>query len=481
MNSEEKNNNGISRRQFSKAITGMGLAAMGAALESPFALAADQENKIQKERAKHISIMDNKPYEIDEKIYKRFSGANIAFNAVSRDVGAPWMKPYLKNLISNLMKGNTSREIDVGSVAAARSYLAVTTGLKTVNNIIGPYGEGHENVGFLSWNDLHTPPPLRPGARKPDLIDPVQLTTQAKLMARMVGADLVGVCRVDRRWIYSDSQRNTYSNATPQTKTINFKKVPKPLETESELIIPDSVKYAIVMAVAMNRPMIQTSPAMVSSGGTNLGYSRMGFASVSLAEYIRTLGYVALPCMNDTGLSVPMAVDGGLGELGRNGILITPEFGPCVRLCKVLTNMPLIPDKPINFGVEEFCNNCKKCARECPSKCITEANKTWEARNECNNPGIKKWYNDYKKCLTYWIENGSSCTNCISVCPFTKGALWAHDATKLAIDKARFMDGVWLGLDDAFGYGKRRDSKEIWSMKTGTYGIDPDQFQKNKA
>ena len=52
--------------------------------------------------------------------------------------------------------------------------------------------------------------------------------------------------------------------------------------------------------------------------------------------------------------SIPIAIDAGLGELGRNGLLVTPKYGPRVRLAKILTNMPLVPDSPIRFGVTEF-------------------------------------------------------------------------------------------------------------------------------
>jgi epoxyqueuosine reductase len=58
-----------------------------------------------------------------------------------------------------------------------------------------------------------------------------------------------------------------------------------------------------------------------------------------------------------------MAVDAGLGELGRNGQLLTRNCGPRVRLSKVFTNLPLIPDKPIDIGVQNFCEECALCAK----------------------------------------------------------------------------------------------------------------------
>jgi len=92
----------------------------------------------------------------------------------------------------------------------------------------------------------------------------------------------------------------------------------------------------------------------------------MGITDIALAEAIRMMGYNAIPCKNGTALSIPLAIDAGLGQLGRNGLLITPKYGPAVRIGKVLTDMPLVPDRPIDFGVTEFCQSCKKCAEHCP-------------------------------------------------------------------------------------------------------------------
>ena len=85
---------------------------------------------------------------------------------------------------------------------------------------------------------------------------------------------------------------------------------------------------------------------------------------------IRSLGYEAIPCGNDTTQSIPLAIDAGFGELGRNGLLITPEFGPRQRICKVLTNLPLVADKPIDFGMQSYCETCHACGFACPAKAI---------------------------------------------------------------------------------------------------------------
>src|SRR4030066_448546 len=109
------------------------------------------------------------------------------------------------------------------------------------------------------------------------------------------------------------------------------------------------LKFAIVVGVEMEWDWIKHSPYPEASAAAALGYSRMAEVASSLAKYIRALGYPALPSGNDTGQSIPLAIDAGLGELGRNGLLLSPEYGPRQRLCKVFTNLPLVPDKPIDF------------------------------------------------------------------------------------------------------------------------------------
>jgi epoxyqueuosine reductase QueG len=71
--------------------------------------------------------------------------------------------------------------------------------------------------------------------------------------------------------------------------------------------------------------------------------------------------------MNDTALAIPYAIKAGLGEYGRHGLVITPEFGPRVRFGKIFTDMPLAHDVPLRFGVTEFCEACNLCAKACPA------------------------------------------------------------------------------------------------------------------
>lgn len=477
MNSNAKKQ-GISRRQFTKLLGGMGVGATGVALAGPLAQAAEAEEKYQDLRSKFRRIKS--PIKIDEKNFERFNGKNLTFNALPRDTGQNSLGEMFHRALTKWQSGWIGKDLPEADVADARTQMAFLWGMERMNLLTGHHGEGMENKGPLSWtgeiegeHNPHFPPP--------SLTDAEELTKLAKIVARLSGADLVGVCRLNRNWIYSDVQRNPYVPDPPITKKITFEDVEKPIETDDRLVIPNDVQYAIVMGYAMNRPLIQTSPATISTAASSLGYSRMGFSSQTVASYIRAQGYHAIPCKNGVGMSVPMAVEAGLGQDGRNSLLITPEFGPNLRIDKVLTNMPLVPDEPIDIGVHEFCRHCKKCARECPSKSLSMGERTWEGPSECTHKGVYKWQNDPKKCLSFWVENGSDCGNCIAVCPFTKGKMWAHAVTEWSIKHIPVADGIWLSLDDAFHYGERREAEEVFDiMHAAPYGIDPDKFGKTR-
>ena len=70
-----------------------------------------------------------------------------------------------------------------------------------------------------------------------------------------------------------------------------------------------------------------------------------------------------------------MAVGCGLGEIGWNGLLMTPEYGPRVRLVTVITNAELTPS-PMYAG-EPLCDRCMRCVRSCGQniKGLTEGTK----------------------------------------------------------------------------------------------------------
>ncbi len=309
------------------------------------------------------------------------------------------------------------------------------------------FGNMVGNEGLYTWFPDESQRPLRDRMKlgeKWTVSDPKEMSRNIKKAALFLGASSVGICKLDQRWLYLNSfHPHTHEHA--------------PVD------LPEKFEYAVVMAHEMNYELIQTSPAFGGFASTGRGYSMMAFVASSLAHYIRSLGYKALPSGNDTALSIPVAVDAGLGELGRHGLLITERFGPRVRLSKVFTNLPLVPDKPIELGVQAFCNQCKRCAFECPSRAISFGEPTTEGPTLSNNHGIYKWYINPEKCLDFWGKNNGSCTNCIRVCPYNKLPGKAHNAVRYFVKNTPWLNPLFVELDKLIGYGKRIKTEDIWN------------------
>jgi len=253
--------------------------------------------------------------------------------------------------------------------------------------------------GAFSWKRLGQADPAMMQLGRHPVDDPAEMSAEVKKTARMFGADLVRICRIDERWVYSHDR-----SGDPVT-------------------IPDDYQYAIVMAIAMDREGVMTSPTYESAATTGVGYSRLAFTIACMAEFLRNLRYRAIPMGNDTALSIPLAVDAGLGQLGRNGLLVTQEYGSCIRLCKVFTDLPLEPDTPVDFGLVDFCRSCRRCADACEADAIsTTRDPSFEIACPSNNKGILRWAVNADRCYDFWATNTAACSNCISACPFTSGA-----------------------------------------------------------
>ena len=251
-----------------------------------------------------------------------------------------------------------------------------------------------------------------PEGAKTDVSNADKTTLMIKKAARWFGADLVGICELDRRWLYAQDSTSLAARDIPQ-----------------------ELQYAVVMAFEMDYGLIRYFNSYTANAATRMGYSRMAVTNAHLASFIRYLGFQAIESGNDIGLSVPMAMQAGLGDIGRNGILITPRYGPRVRLSKVITDLPLIADSPIEFGVTEFCRACAKCADSCPSRSIRTGDRTTETNNVSNNPGALKWPINAETCRTYWSR---------------------------VTDHARWANPMYIRLDDFVGYGKPRKSDRFW-------------------
>jgi reductive dehalogenase len=308
-------------------------------------------------------------------------------------------------------------------------------------------------------------------------IDEVRMSNLIKKVSLWFGASLVGIALLERRWVYSHWYDNRSSpNRNPPivfSDEGDFEQCSKPTQLEDGTqVIPADMKYVISLGFEMDYDATKTSPSPIAYAGTYMhGYRKMIETVASLAEFIRGLGFNALPCANDTALSIPIAIDAGLGEDARHGGLMTPEYGPRARLAKVVTDLPLAADKPITFGVHEFCDQCKKCARWCPGQAIPYGPMTSglekndvEAPTISESVGPSRWIVNHERCRAYWSAVATNCGVCLRVCPWNKPTGALHSAPKwLAINGNRQVKRILIRIDDILGYGRHLTPCEWWS------------------
>ena len=110
-------------------------------------------------------------------------------------------------------------------------------------------------------------------------------------------------------------------------------------------------------------------------------------------------------------LHLPLAINAGLGQLGKHGSLICKEFGSNMRIATVLTDLPLAVDAPVDIAVDDLCLGCRRCTLDCPVDAIVDAKQMVR--------GVEKWYVDFDKCAPYFTAT-VGCGICIEVCPWTK-------------------------------------------------------------
>ena len=231
--------------------------------------------------------------------------------------------------------------------------------------------------------------------------DPATESAEIKAIAKLFGADLVGIAAIDERWHYASRVDTRDLSAAPNT-------------------LPDGMTHVIVMGHAMDAALVDTYPSALAGASTGMEYSHEAAIVIQLSTYIRNLGFEAVASMNDTALVIPYAVQAGLGEYGRNQMVLTPEFGPRLRFSKIFTNMPLQADTPRPLGIKAYCDICTKCATACPPRALPFGPPEFKNDSPSTIKGVKKWSANCEKCFGFWAKLKTDCAICMRVCPFNR-------------------------------------------------------------
>jgi hypothetical protein len=213
-------------------------------------------------------------------------------------------------------------------------------------------------------------------------IDPKTLD-ELRQFAQSAGADEVGFSSVPQEWVFKHT-------------AIRY-------------------SHAIVLVMEMDKARMDLAPNPDTALMVHETYNQLGQVCNKIAEWLRERGYAAHAGHPLGGMALypPMAQAAGLGWRGINGLVITPQFGPRVRLAAVFTE---IENLPVYQGDEhawvlDFCEACKRCIRDCPPDAF------YDEPIQHKNGLVTVL--DNEKCFPYFAKN-HGCSVCIKVCPFNQ-------------------------------------------------------------
>ncbi len=278
--------------------------------------------------------------------------------------------------------------------------------------------------------------PVAPVVDPETLIDPGRNSAAVKALAYHLGGDMVGICEIPRYAWYSH-------------------------RGDGSVVEPDH-RYAVVILLDQGRETMEGASGddWVSGAQSMRAYMRGAQIAGIIASHIRSLGHGARSQTNSASevLHIPLVLHAGLGEMSRIGeLVLNPFVGPRFKSVVITTDLPLTVDRPIDFGLQDFCSGCTKCARECPCAAISFGDKIMFN-------GVEMWKPDVEKCTKYRIGNmrGAACGRCMKTCPFNAEGIMAERLALWAAIRMPFTRSWIVRLDDRLGHGSINPVKKWW-------------------
>ena len=269
--------------------------------------------------------------------------------------------------------------------------------------------------------------------------DPEFLTGHIKSFGYFLKADVMGACKVPESAYYShDKQGN-----------------------------PIDARYENAIIIVMRKEL---RAVRASSGHDWMGdpisfqaYQHLGMVAETIANYIRRLGWDASAQYGPSFVNrysvllPPLLLAAGIGEVSRVGIILNPFLGLAFKAAAVLTDMPIIPDQPIDFSLQKFCQDCKICAENCPSKAIRTNDKVMYN-------GYETWKLDTRRCASFNFTNkkGTMCNTCVKSCPWSNPSTWPHNLVRKLVMNIPLTQPIAIRAAQYLGTDMTFPEKKWW-------------------
>jgi len=187
----------------------------------------------------------------------------------------------------------------------------------------------------------------------------IELKDRIKQFCQDAGADIIGFASVER-WNEADE-------------------VPVDFRPQA---LWEPARTVMVLGVGIPLPIVETTPSILHKETYDTANRVLDAMAYNLVRFLNRLGHAAYFFSRDGFGSLRLLKDrppaafghimaakyAGLGTVGLNNCLLTPEFGPRVRFVSVFTSAIMEPDPMIE---KDLCIKCEACAKCCPVDAIT--------------------------------------------------------------------------------------------------------------
>ena len=320
------------------------------------------------------------------------------------------------NIITNAVQRIDLRDTAYGLAARGEYGVAVQKGVQ--QSLPGKYPLSAAQKDVIDYIALIISNPTAPQIA-PIPQDPQVLTRHIKSVGYFLKAAVMGVCKVPQSAYYShDKQGN-------------------PIDAQYE--------NAIVIVMRKEWKTMRASKGYDWMGDplSFQAYAHLGLVAETIANYVRRLGWDASAQYGPSFVNryvvllPPLLIAAGIGEVSRAGIILNPFLGLGFKAAAVLTNMPIVPDKPIDFGLQSFCQNCKICAQNCPSKAISIGDKVLYN-------GYETWKLNTQRCASFNFTNkrGTMCNRCVKSCPWSNPTTLPHNLVRATVMRSRLAKSI---------------------------------------
>ena len=244
--------------------------------------------------------------------------------------------------------------------------------------------------------------------------------TQIKMLAHEVGFDLCGVAQCHN----FEEDKSFLKEWIGQGYASSLDYLKRNIECRADAnLLVEGAKSVIVCAVSYKNKISDGYPAdhtakVASYACTTDYHTTIKQMLFDLCKRLKEIDAdFSARCFVDSApiFEKRYAVEAGLGWVGRQSLLVTPEFGSFVLLGEIVMTAECNEyDKPLE---SVGCGECRRCVEACPNGAIKERHID---TSRCISCATIECRSDEEGCDTHgWIFG---CDECQTVCPYNRKA-----------------------------------------------------------